>query len=229
MHFRYKIFFLALLGALFLLQPAGVVAATQRTISPQQWQQLTTDKAFDYKNEVEKQQQLPNDKPSKFWENVARFFRHFSNRTFIFIFYTLVAILVIYILYKLLLGNENVFFSKKRKTLAPTGNLLDEHMGTADWDALLKKAVAENDLQQAVRYSYMWLLQMLQDSQLITYRDDKTNYEYSRELEHTAYKQSFRQISRQYEYVIYGNFRISATTYNDYISLFNNIKQQLGR
>ena len=103
----------------------------------------------------------------------------------------------------------------------------EEDITNTNWEALLQKASANNDLRLAVRYSYMWLLQLLQEHELIKYRGDKTNYEYYSELAGTNYKQSFKQLSRQYEYTWYGNFLPSDTAYQQYLSLFGNLKTQL--
>ncbi len=226
MRFRSKIIYLSLLCLLFLLP---VSAAPSRSITPQQWQQLTSDKDFGYKNELEKQVTPPDTKPSKWMIALMKFFKFLGKASGQTILWVIFAIVIIYIVYKLVLSNEMSLFQRRgKKQLADSDTDLEE-IGNADWDKLLQKAVNNNDLQQAVRFSYMWLLQMLQDGQLIRYRDDKTNFEYYKELEKTVFKQPFKQISRQYEYVIYGNYHITAADYNAYIDLFNNVKKQLGK
>ena len=105
----------------------------------------------------------------------------------------------------------------------------EEDITTINWERLLQQARDNNDTRLAIRYTYMWLLQLLQERQLILYRNDKTNYEYYTELNDTSYKQPFKQLSRQYEYAWYGRYAISAAGYDDFAALFNNLRNQLGK
>ena len=75
----------------------------------------------------------------------------------------------------------------------------------------------------------MGVLHLLQDNNLIAYRDDKTNYDYYQELKATDYKQPFRNLSRVYEYTWYGNYSINDNTLQQYMGIFNGLKQQLQR
>ena len=104
----------------------------------------------------------------------------------------------------------------------------DEHdLATTDWEALLHNAVHNNDYRLAIRYSYMWMLQLMQQQGLIQYRNDKTNYEYYTELAETAYKQPFKKLSRDYEYAWYGRFELSHASYSEYKDLFDDIRKQM--
>lgn len=193
------------------------------------WQQLISDKAFNYKNELERKDVVRENKPNAFENMLRDIGRFLGNDSLWRVIWIMLGIVAIYVVYKLVLSNEHTLFGRKKKAIDTGAEDGVEQMGISNWEALLQKAVADNDLQLAVRYSYMWLLQMLQESELIEYREDKTNFDYYKELQQTAYKQPFKQISRQYEYVHYGNYPLSAAAYNQYIDLFNNVKKQLGR
>jgi Ca2+/Na+ antiporter len=217
-----------LLCMLFLtIQPAFVYGSTHN-VTPAQWKELTADKAFSYKKD--KQLEPP---PKEYKRSaIAQFFSWliaflFTGAGNVIVWIIVLAILG-YIVYSVFFRNS-FFFAKNRKMIPASGadGQDGEDIATTNWEALLQKATENNDLRLAVRYSYMWLLQILQQQELIKYRTDKTNYEYYTELNETQYKQPFKQLSRQYEYAWYGQFNISATTYNDYISLFNNVRNQL--
>ena len=105
----------------------------------------------------------------------------------------------------------------------------EEDLYGSNWEALLQKTMRNNDTRMSVRYYYMWLLQLLQESQLIQYRTDKTNHEYYMELKEDSCRQPFRQLSRQYEYAWYGNYPLSSDAFRDYINLFNNLRNQMGK
>lgn len=206
----------------------GVRGAT-RTITDQQWHELAKDRAFYYRDSLEQYKMPEPQKESALGNAVLKFLEFFNKDTVQFLFWCAIAAVAIYIIYKLFLANDQAFFGRKKKNIAAGNAEMDADIAADNWEALLQRAVGNNDLHQAVRYSYMWLLQMLQEAQLIRYREDKTNFDYYKELRDTAYKQSFRQLSRQYEYVIYGNYAMSAAAYNQYIDLFNQVKRQLGK
>lgn len=219
-----------LLLLLFMVPATLCEGANTRTISPEQWRQLTNDKAFDYKNLVEAHQAVKDThKPGAFLRGMEKVIRLLTSDVVQVIIWTIVALVAIYIVYKLILSNEGLFSGRRKKIAGNDGEYNGVEIEGNNWEALLQNAVAGNDLKAAVRYSYMWLLQLLQEGELISYREDKTNFDYYRELQNTAYKQSFRQLSRQYEYVIYGNYTPTPVTYNRYIDLFNQVKTQLGR
>lgn len=207
---------------------SSLMAAT-RNISSHSWDSLTSDKALSYKNIVEQQVKTEESKPGIFSKILNAIGAFLSNGSFQVLIWVLVSLLAVYGIYKLFLSEGQFLFDRKKRTQAAPGADEPVDISEVNWEALLQKAVQNNDLQQAVRFSYMWLLQLLQQSELIKYRDDKTNNDYYRELYNTAYKQSFRQLSRQYEYVVYGNYVPGQAAYNQYIDLFNQVKRQLGR
>ncbi len=205
------------------------VAKSDRNISSAQWQQLTNDKAFGYLNELEQVKQPEQYKPGIFEKIIQALLGFFSSGAGTALVWILVIGVIVYVLVKLVLNKDSFLFSRSKKKMSP-GDLVqeDEDIAATNWEALLQQATNNNDLRMAVRYSYMWLLQMLQHHELIKYRIDKTNYEYVTELNETDYKQPFKQLSRMYEYAWYGQFTPSDTAYTAYASLFNNVKKQLG-
>lgn len=231
----YKLLLLILLVSVHHTSVA-TTTENERNISPLQWRQVATNKEFTYVQEVEKIKGEPK-KPNINVDNRAK--KSFIKKVLIAIVDLLAgpvgkilawgAMLAIvgYILYRILGSGEALLFAKRQKKVKPGAA---EHIPTfeeTDWEAMLQKAVQANDVRLAVRYSYMLLLQLLQQRQMIDYRDDKTNYEYYRELERSPYRQPFKTISRQYEYAWYGNYELSAGAYNDYITLFNEVRQKL--
>ncbi len=207
---------------------SGFVASAAETITPAQWQQLTGDKAFTYQNdkEVVRPPEPPHDNLLlRFFQLIFEFFK----AAHVLIWILLIAALV-FVIYKIFAGNGSFMFGKNKKTMHEDGPQQNEEedIAAANWEALLQRAIAGNDLRMTVRYRYMWLLQIFQQRELIKYRSDKTNYDYYTELNDPKYKQPFRQLSRQYEYVWYGHFDLPAVAYGEYSDLFNNLKKQLG-
>jgi len=215
--------------ACLLAQGTGVFAAGTRSVTPEQWDKLTSDKAFGYKNEIENIPPPQNVDPNIFEKLFRAFFGFFGSGIGTFIIWALLACVVVYVIYRLFFSSDSFLFRKNNKIMKSGGTPKtdDEDLATADWETLLQNAASKNDQRLAIRYSYMWLLQLLQRRGLIQYRIDKTNYEYYTELNETQYKQAFKQLSRQYEYAWYGRFAVPSEKYNEHISLFNQMKKQL--
>ncbi len=207
-------------GTMYAVQP----------VTPAQWQQLTSDKAFGYKNDRENlqasQQQYNPGFFQKMFKAVAAFFNQgYGN----ILFWMLVAGVLIYVVYRLASGKGSFLFARANRQVNADATIkAEEDISSANWELLIQQAAAANDIRLVVRYSYMRLLQILQKRNLIQYHTGKTNYEYYQELSNTVYKLPFRQLSRQYEYAWYGGYPLSDAAYEDYIALFNNVKSQLG-
>jgi len=199
-------------------------------MTPEQWRQLTSDKAFNYKDAVEKPPEVKEYTPGAWEKALTAFFRFWKSNTGVVLMWILVGILASWLIYKIFIQKDSFLFGKSGKSLADdSGGANDEQdLASTNWETLLQHAADNKDFRLAIRYSYMWLLQMLQQRSLIQYRIDKTNYEYYKELAETSYKQPFRQLSRQYEYVWYGRFDLSQATYAEYKQLFDHVKQQIG-
>ena len=218
------LFYLLLLACPY----GGFMACAAEAITPGQWQQLTNDKAFTYKNdkEIVKPPEPPHDNLLlRFVQMIYEFFA----AAHVLIWIIVIAALV-FVIYKIFASSGSFMFGKNKKIMQDGGSAQaeEEDIASTNWEALLQQALSANDLRLAVRYRYMWLLQLLQQRELIKYRNDKTNYEYYSELSDTSYKQPFKQLSRQYEYVWYGHFVLPAEAYGEYSALFNNLKKQLG-
>jgi hypothetical protein len=205
-------------------------AGPRRAISAPQWQQLTSDKAFSYKNDIENAVPAKRYEPNILQKIVNAVFSLFNGRGGTLLLWLVVFFALVFISYMIFSSKNNFLFERRKKEVKSEGppGEKTEDIALTDWDALLHNAVQQNDVRQAIRYSYMRVLQLLQHNGLIRYRSDKTNYDYYSELTATNYKQPFKQLSRQYEYAWYGQYNLSAEAFNDYMRLFDNVKKQLG-
>ncbi len=235
-----------LLLILFLLF-AGITnrtcAATDSVAMPQQnvaqmtaaqWKQLTSDKSLTYANEQEGDPEEDNKKTTDdqgwYQSLIKGFFALLSSGLGTVVVWIIVLSLLGYIIYRIFINSDSFLFRKNKKLIDSGDEMVenDHDITATDWEALLRNAVANKDMRMAVRYSYMRLLQLLQQQNMIQYRQDKTNYIYLSELQSPAVKPAFKQITRLYEYAWYGGGELSVSTYNDYIALFNNTRKQLG-
>lgn len=209
---------------LYLLPLAGFAQSVQRKISNDKWQKLINDPAFGYKTEHELKNTSSGQGKLFFqiFNAIANFFTSVYGRITIIV----VAVSVIlFVVYKILSSGQFTF----KKTKKNETEILQEgeELAVTNWELLSQQAIKDGDLRLALRYNYMWLLQLLEKRSLIQYRIDKTNYDYYKELSATRHQQPFKELSRQYEYAWYGHIPVSAAALESYMNQFNNLKKQL--
>ena len=79
---------------------------------------------------------------------------------------------------------------------------------TRDYDALLHQSYKLKDYRMATRYLFLKTLQRLNHQSLIAFATDKTNSKYVHEIP-AGSRNEFAAIVMNYEYVWYGNIKIS--------------------
>jgi hypothetical protein len=215
------------------VHPAGCIAAPDRAITAAQWHELSKDKAFVYKEDKQKTHvpEKQEYKPNPFVKTIRAFFAFLSGINGFALACLLALGIVAFIIYRLAVSSGGGFiFGKRQKQMegAGSGGEDAEDISGTNWERLLQVALNDNDIRLAVRYSYMWLLQLLQQRELIRYRIDKTNFDYYHELDGSDFKVPFKKLSRQYEYAWYGHYDLSSAGYNEFNALFRNLKSDLG-
>ncbi|GAA4321716.1 hypothetical protein GCM10023115_49440 [Pontixanthobacter gangjinensis] len=98
--------------------------------------------------------------------------------------------------------NSEVFLSEE-----------EELVKNEDLPFLIKKAVQEGQFRLAVRYYYLNELRKLDRLNLIDYEFQKTNKDYSEEIQNEKIRKHFHEISKLYEFIWYGSFQVSETDY----------------
>ncbi|MDX1828330.1 MAG: DUF4129 domain-containing protein [Lutibacter sp.] len=84
----------------------------------------------------------------------------------------------------------------------------------ADLDALIKKSISDNDYRLAVRFLYLKTLKQLTDKKLVVWEQQKTNEDYTNEISVKQLKNAFENITRLYDFVWYGDFKINKVQFN---------------
>jgi hypothetical protein len=116
----------------------------------------------------------------------------------------------------------NIFRSKPYAPLAYSE--FEENIHEIDFDTEVEKAAAVNNYRLAVRLLYLKVLKQLSDNGLINWQINKTNTHYASELTNTEQQAAFKQLTRQFEYVWYGDFLINSDIYKKISPLFQNFK-----
>jgi len=102
-----------------------------------------------------------------------------------------------------------------------------ENIHEINFDSEIENAISQSNYRLAVRLLYLRCLKQLSDTQLIQWQINKTNNTYIDELTNPEQKQTFKQITHQFEYVWYGNFAIDKQAFGNIDVLFQNFKKQL--
>ncbi|GAB3954808.1 hypothetical protein GCM10028805_40840 [Spirosoma harenae] len=117
-----------------------------------------------------------------------------------------VAGLVIYLLMKAeVLG---FLFPKKAQSGGLDYENLAENIHEIDFDAAVEDAILHRNFRLAVRLRYLQTLKILADSEKIQYKPDKTNWQYVNELVRSPLQTEFEALTRQFEFVWYGDFPV---------------------
>lgn len=86
---------------------------------------------------------------------------------------------------------------------------LDEYIHETDLERFLREALAASDWPLAVRLYFLQSIKQLSEKEAIVWSKEKTNRDYLREMRNHALSAQFRDLTRQYEQVWYGNQALS--------------------
>lgn len=144
-----------------------------------------------------------------------------------YIFYAILVAFVVFVVIKSFGLDLMRLFRRRSKKIAAQHTELIEDINAINFDDELEKALAQNNFRLAVRLLYLHCLKQLSDLQLIDWQIDKTNSAYVNELADPSHKQTFSLITRQFEYVWYGNFSIDKQAFISISNIFQGFKQKL--
>jgi hypothetical protein len=144
-----------------------------------------------------------------------------------YLFYAGAIALFIYIVIKFMgLDFGNLFNRDSKQVPIPyTESLENIHLVTFDEE--IEKALGQRNYKLAIRLLYLSTLKQLNDARLIQWQLEKTNTAYLNELADSGQRQSFGILTRQFEYVWYGNFSVDARSFQHINTLFLDFKKML--
>ena len=134
------------------------------------------------------------------------------------------AALVLFIIYNLFLS-EGIFGSRSAKKAIQLADEDDTRL-VIDYEALLRKAYADENWRFAMRFLFLKTLQKLNKNEMINYAVNKTNSAYLKELP-VIKRNDFASLSLYYEYVWYGNVEIEKTVFDTIENKFNNFLNKI--
>jgi|694.fasta_scaffold41247_6 hypothetical protein len=120
---------------------------------------------------------------------------------------------VLYILYQLLAGQQNLFYKNKKLEDAEESDSPDAHVASPL--LLSQQAAARGEYRLAVRYKYLYILQLMGEKGLVMLQPQKSDAHYQAELRGKPLAPDFSMVTLQYEYVWYGEFSLNAEQYQN--------------
>ncbi|RYY20569.1 MAG: DUF4129 domain-containing protein [Cytophagaceae bacterium] len=146
------------------------------------------------------------------------------------VIYGLLGGAVVFVVLKLLQVDLTAAFGRAPRRAALDYETGGENIHELDFATLLREAEDAGQLRLAVRLGYLALLKQLSDQSLIDWQPDKTNQTYLRELaaRRPPLRSPFAELTRQFEYVWYGELPLSPTLYADVRTRQRELGQQLG-
>ncbi|RYU86152.1 DUF4129 domain-containing protein [Mucilaginibacter terrigena] len=134
-------------------------------------------------------------------------------------------VFIIYALLKML--KLDGLFKRKPKDATLAYSESAEDINIIDFDKDIANATAIRNYRLAVRLLYLQSLKLLNDARLIDWQISKTNSVYIHEITDAAQKQSFKLLTRQFEYVWYGDLPIDNNSFKTIDALFSDFRRML--
>ena len=104
----------------------------------------------------------------------------------------------------------------------------EEHIiKNEDIQVLIQEALNDKNYRLAVRYYYLYILQLMSEQELIDWQLQKTNHDYENEIDKPDLKKAFTKITHLYDYVWYGDFDIDELQYQKAEVIFSTVQKTL--
>jgi hypothetical protein len=192
-----------------------------RTVPDSVVEKMKKDKDFAYANDM------------SYWEKRAPSERSWFDRMMSalsgsvalkFILYSLLVAAIIFALYQVMVVNNFFILSRAKRNRKVKGETVDESINE-NLDEKIKEAIDKKNYRHAIRFMYLKTLKVLSDNNLIMLHAKSTNQDYIRQLYNYNNLGQFRQLTRIYEYVWYGEFDPTEIQFDIIKTNFNRFNQ----
>ncbi|WP_435414970.1 hypothetical protein [Polaribacter aestuariivivens] len=179
------------------------------------------DKDFIYTEEAVKEKEDSPPMDLGFLKSIANFLK--------VIFPFLLGGFIIFIILKIALGSEMGFWNFTKGTKKTTKKLIyeDDNIHEVDLETLLQQAISEGNYRLAIRYYYLSILKELSVHKIIAYHKEKTNTEYTFEIENENLRNDFKYLSYVYTYVWYGEFDVDKANFENVQKKYQSFKNKV--
>jgi len=197
----------------------------ERKFDEKKWEELVKDfdyseKLFeDYDEAFDTTQTNPNTNNVSPSDGTSGSYSAFWAGFFQILFIVVVVLAIVAVLINML-GAGNIFAPRSRKFSTNSNNFsiekIEDNIHETDLERYIREAVKEKNYAIAIRLYYLAIIKELSLSNLIKWKRDKTNRTYLREIRSTSLFKPFREVTRIFERVWYGEGQVDE---NEYLSI----------
>jgi len=165
----------------------------------------------------------------KFWEAIFGVGTATGFLYFIFniLPYILLGVLVFLLIRFFLKVNSNNLITKAKQEGTISFTEEEQIIKNEDIPALINDAINQKNYRLAIRYYYLLSLKYLTESDSISWQPQKTNEDYIKEIDENHLKLDFKNITKIYDYVWYGEFNVDAIKFETLKLPFENINKSI--
>jgi len=194
-------------------RPAPLPAVRLRRPAPERLRDFRKQRDFQYV-EVHSEMSPWDLFWARVWQRVGEWLSSRSYQGFWrYVFYALFLGALIFVILKLLEVDVTHAFGRSPRRAALDYATESEDIHALDFPALLAEAEAAGNYRLAVRLGYLQALKQLTDAGHLEWQPDKTNLAYEQELPAGPLRTAFAEVSRQFEYVWYGELTLTPAHY----------------
>ena len=137
--------------------------------------------------------------------------------------YIIVGVLMFLLIKFFLKVNSNSIIScaSNKSVVAITED--EELIRSKDLLKLIQQAIDQKNYRLAIRFYYLNTIKQLEDKELISWEQQKTNEDYIKEISKESIKLAFIDLTMLYDFVWYGNFEINENKFERVITTFKAI------
>jgi len=118
-------------------------------------------------------------------------------------------------------------FTGKTSTIEISYQETLENIHEISFEEEIEKAISSRNFRLAVRLLYLNCLKRLSDAGAIQWKADKTNLAYLHEIKNPEQQQKFGLLTRQFEYVWYGDFKVDQEHFQQIRNSFQQFNPRL--
>lgn len=168
---------------------------------------------------------------SRLWNNFLDYleslFAEGSGITERFLVILLIIGAILVLTYFFLRSRFQYVFAKGDRRMHGSGHVLSVDTRSVSLDTRINNALDGEDYRMAYRYTYIQLLKQLHQQGMLRLHGDKTNRDYTREMQASPVQADFLILAEAFDFTWYGDYPIDRDTFEKYRQMTQEILKQV--
>ncbi len=165
---------------------------------------------------------------SNFFKNLFNFKDAVAASNFVDVLIKIIAgcliVFVIYLIVKSIMNGEGQWiFGKSSDKKVIQYEDVERNLHLVNFEQLIKQSLKNNEHRLVIRYYYLWVLKTMSEKGVIVWDPEKTNSDYTLEIQNPNIKEQFSYASYLYNYIWYGEFELEESAFNKAQKVFENL------